>query len=297
MRPEDWHLTHDADEFLARAGEFLRSRPAEHTMALTTIEKIRKRGVSTSGVEAPLFGRLERGGEVHAAFCRVTAHRHLNPTSLTPGQADTLAARLVRLGQPLSGVIADHDTADAFARAWQLHTGARSVRTWGARLHRLGTLTPPRPTPEGRCRVAGEQDREQVVRWCREFCVDVGETVSIALIDAGSWTTSRFGDRHFTLWETPDGTLTSMAAVTSMTADMVRVDPVYTPALLRGHGYAGAVTAELSRAAPTAGATDVVLFADPANATSSALYRRIGFVPVGDFIGYEFTGYDFTGAA
>jgi len=290
MRPDDWHLTHDVDEFLARAGKFLRSRPAQHTMALTTIEKLRKRGSDEPGAEAPLFGRLERGGEVHAAFYRVTACRRLNPSSLTPEQADTLAAHLAGLGQPLSGVLADRDTADAFAEAWQRHTGASSVRGWGARLHRLGTLTPPEPIPEGRGRAAGERDHDQVVRWCREFCVDVGETGSIDLIDAGSWSTSRFGDRHFTLWETPDGTPASMAAVTSPTAGMVRVDPVYTPAHLRGHGYAGAVTAEVSSAALTAGAAHVVLFADPANATSSALYRRIGFVPAGDFIGYDLYG-------
>lgn len=46
----------------------------------------------------------------------------------------------------------------------------------------------------------------------------------------------------------------------------------------------------MSRAALAAGATDVVLFADPANTTSTALYRRIGFVPVGDFVGYDFSG-------
>ncbi|MGX9886721.1 GNAT family N-acetyltransferase [Streptomyces sp. NPDC002276] len=291
MRPDDWHLTHDVDDFLARAGEFLRSRPAQHTMALTTIEKIRGRGADGGGTETPLFGRLEYGGEVRAAFYRVTTRHRLNPTALTPEQADTLAAHLAGLGQPLSGVLSDHDTADAFAKAWQRHTGAPSVRGWGARLHRLGTLTPPEPPPEGRARPAGEhdQDRDQVVRWCREFCVDVGETVSMDLIDAGSWATSRFGDRHYTFWETPDGTPTSMAAVTTMTAGMIRVDPVYTPAHLRGHGYAGAVTTAVSRAALTAGATDVVLFADPANATSCALYQRLGFVPVGDFVGYDFT--------
>ena len=237
-----------------------------------------------------MFGWTERGGEVHATYYRVSARRHLNPTSLTPERADTLAAHLVGLGWPLSGAIADQDTAEAFAEAWQRHTGATPVRTWGARLHRLGTLTPPNPLPEGRGRAAGARDREQVARWCREFCVDVGETGSMELIDAGSWSTSRFGDRHFTLWETPDGIPTSLAAVTSMTADMVRVDPVYTPAHLRGHGYGGAVTTAVSRAALTADATDVVLFADPANTTSSALYRRIGFVPVGDFLGYDFSG-------
>lgn len=54
-----------------------------------------------------------------------------------------------------------------------------------------------------------------------------------------------------------------MAAATSVIGGMVRIDPVYTPAHLRGRGYAGAVTVEASRAALAAGATDVVQFTDP----------------------------------
>jgi predicted GNAT family acetyltransferase len=127
------------------------------------------------------------------------------------------------------------------------------------------------------------------VRWCREFCVDVGEQSSIDLIDAGSWDESRFGDRHFTFWETPDGTPVSMAAATSVIGGVVRVDPVYTPAGLRGRGYAGAVTVETSRTALAAGATDVVLFTDPDNPTSNALYQRLGYVRVADFAGYRFS--------
>ncbi len=126
------------------------------------------------------------------------------------------------------------------------------------------------------------------MRWCREFCVEVGERPSIELIDAGRWGSSRFGDRHFTFWETPGGTPVSLAAVTPVVGGMVRVDPVYTPARRRGRGYAGAVTVEVSRAALSAGATDVVLFADPANPTSNALYRRIGYVHLADFAGHRF---------
>jgi predicted GNAT family acetyltransferase len=126
------------------------------------------------------------------------------------------------------------------------------------------------------------------VHWCREFCVDVGEQPSIDLIDAGSWDDSRFGDRHFTFWETPDGTPVAMAAATSLVGGMVRVDPVYTPAHLRGRGYAGAVTVEVSRAALAAGAKEVALYADPANSTSNALYRRIGYVPLTEWAVYDF---------
>lgn len=108
-------------------------------------------------------------------------------------------------------------------------------------------------------------------------------------LDAASWAGSRFADKHFTFWETPDGTPVSLAGSTSMVGGMVRVDPVYTPARLRGRGYAGAVTVAVTRAALTAGATDVVLFTNPANPTSNALYRRIGYVPLADFAGYGFS--------
>jgi predicted GNAT family acetyltransferase len=287
MRPDDWQLTEDVDDFLALAGDFLRSRPALHTMSLTVTEKLRTHGADMYGAQAPVFGRLERAGKIRATFYRLPS-RGLSLTPLTPEHADTLAAQLAALGHSLPYVSADLGTATAFAEAWQRHTGA--APTFGKRIHlyRLGTLTPPEPFPEGRARVAGEKDHEQVVRWCREFCVDVGEKVSVDAIDAGSWADTRFADKHFTFWETPDGAPVSMAGSTSMVGGMVRVDPVSTPAHLRGRGYAGAVTAEVSRAALTAGATDVVLFADPANPTSNALYQRIGYVLLTDWATYDF---------
>ncbi|MFD8395909.1 GNAT family N-acetyltransferase [Streptomyces sp. NPDC059680] len=283
MRPDDWQLTEDIDDFLARAGEFLRSHPVMHNTPLTTLEKLRTRGADAYGTGATLFGRLESEGEVRAIFYR-TPRGRLTLTTLSPEQADTLAAQLADLGRPFSGVTADHGTATAFAEAWQRHTGAAPVRDWRGRLHRLGTLTPPEPRPEGRGRLVGERDHEHLMCWCREFAADVGEVVSI---DAGSWAGTRFAEKRYTFWETPDGTPVSMAGVNPMVAGQVRVDPVYTPAHLRGRGYAGAVTVEVSRAALAAGATDVVLFTDPANSTSNALYQRIGYVPVTDFTGYR----------
>jgi predicted GNAT family acetyltransferase len=66
------------------------------------------------------------------------------------------------------------------------------------------------------------------------------------------------------------------------------VSPVYTPSDLRGRGYAGAVTAAVSRAALDAGAGEVLLFTDLANPTSNALYQRIGYVPVSDRVSLDF---------
>jgi predicted GNAT family acetyltransferase len=79
-----------------------------------------------------------------------------------------------------------------------------------------------------------------------------------------------------------------MAGVNPAVVGMVQVDPAYTPAHLRGHGYAGAVTVEVSRAALAAGAEDVVLYTNAANPTSNALYQPIGYVRVVDWAAYDF---------
>ncbi|WP_407547778.1 GNAT family N-acetyltransferase [Streptomyces sp. Pv4-95] len=285
MRPDDWHLTEDVDDFLARAGDFLRARPAPHIMPLTVAERLRTRGAAAYGARAPVFGRLERAGEVHATFHRLPS-RGLGLTPLTPEQADALAVHLAALGHRLPYVSADHGTATAFAEAWQRHTGATPTPGVRLCLYRLGTLTPPDPFPAGRGRLVGEQDREQLMQWCREFAADVGEAVSMD--DADSWAGTRFADKRYTFWEIADGTPVSMAGVNPMVAGMVQVDPVHTPAHLRGRGYAGAVSVEVSRAALAAGAKEVVLFADAANATSNALYRRIGYTLVTDWAVYDF---------
>ncbi|MEU8790750.1 GNAT family N-acetyltransferase [Streptomyces sp. NPDC048643] len=289
MLPDDWQLSVEIDDFLARAGAFLRSRADMHNTALTDIEKLRTHGPDARGTEfAPVFGRLMSGGEVRAVFY-YTPRGRLGLTPLSVQQADSLAAHLAVLGHSPATVIADHDTATAFAEAWQRHTGAVPTPFWRTHLYRLGSPTPPQPLPEGRGRVAGPVDHEQVVRWCRDFCVAVEEQASLDAIDAGSWGDTRFADKHFTFWETPNGTPVSLAGATSMIGGMVRVDPVSTPAHFRGRGYAGAVTVEVSSAALAAGATDVVLFADPRNPTSNALYQRIGYVHLADFTGYRFS--------
>ncbi|MYU02109.1 MULTISPECIES: GNAT family N-acetyltransferase [unclassified Streptomyces] len=284
MRPNDWHFTEDLIGFLAQAGDFLHSRPALHTVPLTVTEALRTRGADAYGTEAPVFGWLERAGEVRAAFFR-TPPRRLYLTPLTSEEADALAAYLAGLGRRLPGVSADHDTATAFAEAWQRHTGAIPTLHERERLYRLGTLTPPEPFPEGRGRVAGEQDREQLMLWHREFVTDIGGTPSA---DNSSWADTRIADERVTLWETPAGAPVSMAGRTPMVAGQIRVAPVYTPVHLRGRGYAGAATVEVSRAALAAGAAEVLLFADLANPTSNGLYQRIGYRPVADFAVYDF---------
>ncbi|RSN78700.1 GNAT family N-acetyltransferase [Streptomyces sp. WAC 05379] len=284
MRPDDWYSTQDLTAFLAHAGGFLRSRPDLHTVPLTVTETLRTNGLRAYGGEAPVFGALELDGQVRAAYFRTPPY-HLNVTPLTPEEADSLAAHLVSLGQVVPGVIAARETAEAFSAAWRRHAGARGAVGQRQRLYRLGNLTVPQPVPAGRARVVGPADRDRLTRWHAEFIEAVGH---VAARDAGAWADSRISYGGVTFWEDEDGTPLAMAGVTPEVAGQVRVAPVYTPAPLRGRGYAGAVTAAVTRAVLGSGVREVLLFTDLDNPTSNGLYQRIGYRAVADFATYDF---------
>ncbi|MEV6835355.1 GNAT family N-acetyltransferase [Streptomyces sp. NPDC051133] len=285
MRPENWHLTEDLDDFLARAGRFLRSRPALHTVPLSVTDALRRRGPHVYGERPPLFGTLATpDGTVRATLLH-TPPFPLNVTPLTREEADALAARLTDLGHRACGVSAEQDTAEAFAQSWRRRTGAQSAVRQRQRLHRLTELAVPEPRPQGRARVAVPADRDLVGRWCGEFAREAGVGIGTA---PAEWADARIAHGGVTLWETPDGTPVSLAAVTRESAGQVRIAPVYTPPALRGHGYAGAVTAEVSRVARDSGVPEILLFTDLANPTSNGLYRRIGYRAVADFTVWEF---------
>nr|WP_145485948.1 MULTISPECIES: GNAT family N-acetyltransferase [Streptomyces] len=285
MQPESWQLTDDLDDFLARAGGFLRSRPAPHTVPLTVTDTLRRHGLHYYGRDAPLFGTLTAAdGTVLAALTHTPPHG-LYLTPVTPEQAEALAERLAGLGHRFSEATAEHGPAAAFAAAWTRRTGREAAVHRRQRLYRLGELTAPEPAPEGRPRIAGPADRALLMRWFGEFAQAMGEGAGR---DAGPWADARISYGGITLWEAADGTPLAMAGVTEEIAGQVRVAPVYTPAALRGRGYAGAVTAEVSRAARAAGAAEVLLFTDLANPTSNGLYQRLGYEGVADFTVWGF---------
>ncbi|MFD9909255.1 GNAT family N-acetyltransferase [Streptomyces sp. NPDC059063] len=282
-----WHLTTDPAEFLTRAHDFLHAEPALNTALLTVADTLRTRGLHVYGDGDPLFGWLADGqGDVRGAFLRTPPHRvAIGPLPEAEADAPALAELFADRAPDLLGVMSDQTTAEAFAHAWRRRTGADVTRNLRQRLYRLGELTPPAPAPPGAARVAGAGDRELLARWHKEFGEALGEA---PLMDSGEWADTRIAYGGVTLWELPDGTPVAMAGNTRRTAGQVRVAPVYTPAAHRARGYAGAVTAAVSRAALDDGADVVVLFTDLANPTSNGLYQRVGYRPVRDYAQFTF---------
>ena len=280
-----WLVTQAVEEFLAEAGDFLRAEPARNTVLLSVTENLRvaaaARPTRPRAGDGTLLGWW-RPSPAHIPNAVVGAFLHTPgfPVVLTsmPGEAVTaLAAELAASGRRVSGLSAQAQAAQAFAAAWRQRTGDASTVRRLIRLWLLATLVRPNPGPQGEPRVADERDRDLLIKWSRDFLRDIRDRAE----DAAAEVDQRLGYGGLTVWEA-GGTPVSMAGITRIVHAMARVGSVYTPPELRGRGYASGVTAAVSQAALDAGAAQVVLFTDLANATSNALYERLGYRPVED---------------
>jgi predicted GNAT family acetyltransferase len=83
------------------------------------------------------------------------------------------------------------------------------------------------------------------------------------------------------LWE-QGGDCVSFAAWQRRVGRGVSIGPVYTPPLLRGHGYATALVAALSQHMLDSGCAYTCLFTDLANPTSNSIYPKVGYRALGD---------------
>jgi GNAT superfamily N-acetyltransferase len=203
---------------------------------------------------------------------------------LPPGAAEEVAGELVRRGVRVPGSSGDEAASRAFALEWHRLTGEPWSQGMASRLYVLDALQPPTGIP-GALRTAGEADVELCSAWAEAFLNESGATG----LPGGQRqvVSSRIAAGELSLWDVA-GERVSMAGASPVVGGVVRVNLVYTPPDLRGHGFGAAVSAGVTSRALENGADTCMLYADVANPTSNALYRRIGYRPFGESVTYRF---------
>ena len=149
-------------------------------------------------------------------------------------------------------------------------------------VHKLTHVVMPDPLAAGRLRQARSADTDLVVEWILAFDEDAG----VGIEDAPGAAARLIERGALYLWD--DAEPRSMAAVVRETRTGVSITLVYTPRTFRGHGYASACVATLSRQLLESGRSFCSLWTDLANPTSNALYARLGYVPLADIVDVEF---------
>ncbi|EST37684.1 hypothetical protein N566_11710 [Streptomycetaceae bacterium MP113-05] len=278
-----WTITGDLDAFRTQADALLRARPDRNTVLLTVSTALAGLGMDLYGHTPPWFGwwRTADGRVGGAVLC--TPPHPAVLSAMPEAAAVQLSVTLAERDPVPPGVNGPATVTEAFAATYGPLVGADTRVLRNERLFRLGTLRPPRPAHPGRDRPATEADRDLLVAWGAAFRRDVG----LRPADDRRMMEDRIRAGRITLWETASGPV-AMASMGAPAAGTIRIGPVYTPRRHRGRGYGAAATAARSQAALNAGVGDVLLFTDLANPTSNALYRRLGYRPLGDYTSYEF---------
>ncbi|GGN28148.1 putative acetyltransferase [Lentzea pudingi] len=263
------HVT--LESFDAATHDRLAADPVRNTMALTSLDRIRR---SPATEEPPVLITFHDHGEVVGSLVRTPPWSY--QAADLPLTAVELAVEVAaKIDPDAPGVIGPRDRSEAFAKA----TGRSYRGSLATRQYRLGTLTPP--TIAGTSRMATEDDVELLGAWREAFLNEAVPEAPAAPATKAMRTSVRLGHGH-ALWVI-DGTPVAWAVASLPQAGMTRIGPVYTPPEHRRHGYGAAVSAIATQWALDQGATEVLLFADLTNPTSNSIYQRIGYEPLDDW--------------
>lgn len=275
----------DAASFLAAAGPWL-DRDAVANNVVSTVAFGRASGVLPEP-EGALWMTIVDGFEVVGAVLHTPPHPLLLSRLSLPA-VDAAAEELLRTRGDLVGVNGPKAPVERFAAQWSARTGRPWVTAHQNRLFDVDQVHPPVGVT-GRARRADLDDLDLLAVWESEFHREAGPDQPFDPQQHRAAMRRRLQDsRPYWLWEA-EGEPTSMLAESAPAGGVVRLQLVYTPPAMRGHGFASACVAEVSAqvlARPPVKAC--TLYADLANPTSNKIYQRIGYRPVLDAVSVRF---------
>jgi predicted GNAT family acetyltransferase len=271
-------FTDDVESYADAVTAFLDRDPVRCTVLLTVIANARL-GLTDMFTGSWVTGA--DGSVVGVASWTPPYDLLLSPMSVDAAQtvADAWAGKF---GTDLTGVVGPREVIEPCVQRLIERTGREPRERFAERLFRLDAVIDP-PAPAGSARRADSRDADLAVKW---FVAFIDETGVIRGRDVERDVLARIADGRLTLWVI-DGRPVALVANGVSAAGVTRIGPVYTPPEERGHGFARALVAAVSRERLDAGDLACCLFTDLANPVSNAIYQQVGYRPVGDYAQVE----------
>lgn len=265
-----WHSHPDVDGFLAATASLL-DRAVVNQLPVGVARSVQM-GTSRFD-EVRCFTVTDAAGSLLGAVVQTPPWPALL-SEMEPATAAFAARQLLAAHPEVRGVNGPEGAAQAFGEAAGATTGATGTRkvtslgVWS--LHAVSELP---PAPAGTPRVATPDDAPLLQLWAQTFRDEAAPADPLPTPLAGS----RYGGSGRAWLWTVQGKVVAFANFPRELVGYRSVGPVYTPPVHRGHGYATALVAHMSRLSLAQGMRGCTLFTDLANPTSNAIYARIGY--------------------
>lgn len=149
------------------------------------------------------------------------------------------------------------------------------------------------PLSPGELRFARADDHPLMAKWIAALSDAIGEPTSFE--GAKSRAEKLITDQQLYVWD-HDGPV-SIAGVSRPMKNGTTIGLVYTPPEHRKKGYATSSVLLLTKKLLSDGYSFCSLYTDLANPTSNSIYTKIGYVPIGDALAFDFLSSDGHNAA
>jgi predicted GNAT family acetyltransferase len=271
----------DPARCLERCEPHLVSREAENNIILSLLLAHR---VGTSLPGDLVFAHLEDADAVLGCAVLVPP-RNLLLSSCASEVAAQLAIELFATGARLPGILGPTEAVEAFVVPWQQASGARMERIQEQGIYVLTKVTSPEDT-RGQLRRALPEECDRIADWHVDFEREALPHEAPDPISMRAAVERRIERGDVFVWISDDRPV-STASRTRPTRHGIGINAVYTPDEYRRRGFATSLVAAMAQTLLDEGYHFCYLHTDLANPTSNALYRRIGFEWVRNFVLYS----------
>lgn len=276
----------NASELISLSGAYLERNESENNLPIGLAYRLAE-DPYYYGSELPLLlSILEQGKVVGVAV--MTPPKRIILSRIDANIQATIAHLVDHLREidiQIPGVVGPEAEAQAFSDCWVEGIDGVSasidkrMRVFEARSVADLPLSP------GRLRFARPDDHSLMAKWIAALSEAVGEPTSFD--GAKSRAEKLITDQQLYIWDNSGPV--SITGVSRPMKNGATIGVVYTPPEHRKNGYATSSVLLLTKKLLSDGYSFCSLYTDLSNPTSNSIYAKIGYVPVGDALAFNFS--------
>lgn len=273
-----------ASELLELSGACLEARESENNLPLGLAYALAKDS-RRYGPEPPLLLSVLEQGEVVGVAVMTPPRRLVLSTFVANEGMAHLVRYLLKTDALIPGVVGPASQAQAFSDCWAEAVPSASPRA-AARMRVFEARTVADvPLSAGGLRLASMADYPLMAQWMAAFSQEaLGKPADLDQIKKDA--ERAIGDGQLYTWDC-NGPV-SIAKASRPLRNGTTINAVYTPPAQRNKGYATSCVASLTKKLLSKCYSLCSLFADLSNPTSNGIYAKIGYVPLGDALEFDF---------
>ena len=274
-----------ASELIALSDAYLEQNESENNLPIGLAYRLAE-DPYYYGSELPLLLSLLAQGKVIGVAVMTPPKRVI--LSKIDMKIQSAVKHLVRhlrgIDAQIPGVVGPMAEAQAFSDCWVEGTNGVSAKIdKRMRVFEAKSVT-DLPLSQGSLRFARPDDHPRMTRWIIALSDDIGEPTTLE--DARNRAQKFIKDQQLYIWDN-DGPV-SIAGVSRPMKNGMTIGVVYTPPEHRNKGYATSSVLLLTKKLLSDGYSFCSLYTDLSNPTSNSIYTKIGYVPIGDALAFDF---------